>query len=87
LNEIPIPTYNTPTSYDELRTRNRQEYDRTQPNKPIYRLVIILLVAVLLNVIIEFLCNPNKCIHTYTLYGISLMKILEKLKKYYLNCI
>jgi len=37
LNEIPFPTFNTPTSYDELRARNRQEYDRTQQNRPIYR--------------------------------------------------
>ncbi|XP_026823485.1 OCIA domain-containing protein 1 [Rhopalosiphum maidis] len=27
----------TPTSYEDLRNRNRQDYDRTQPNKPTYR--------------------------------------------------
>ncbi|XP_050055767.1 OCIA domain-containing protein 1 [Aphis gossypii] len=27
----------TPTSYEDLRIRNRQEYDRTQPNKMTYR--------------------------------------------------
>ena len=27
----------TPTSYEDLRNRNRQDYDRTQPNKMTYR--------------------------------------------------
>lgn len=27
----------TPTSYEDLRIRNRQDYDRTQPNKMTYR--------------------------------------------------
>lgn len=35
--EIPLPSFNTPITYDELRARNRQEYDRTLPNKPTYR--------------------------------------------------
>lgn len=35
-NEIPVSSFDT-TSYDELRARNRFEYERTQPNKPVYR--------------------------------------------------
>lgn len=32
-----MSNYNSPTSYDELRARNRQEFERTQPNKSVYR--------------------------------------------------
>lgn len=35
-NEISMSNV-TPTSYDDLRNRNRQDYDRTQPNKMAYR--------------------------------------------------
>lgn len=35
-NEISMSNV-TPTSYDDLRIRNRQDYDRTQPNKMAYR--------------------------------------------------
>lgn len=35
-NEISMSNV-TPTSYDDLRNLNRQEYDRTQPNKMAYR--------------------------------------------------
>jgi len=35
----------TPTSYDDLRNRNRQDYDRTQPNKMAYRYIIWILYS------------------------------------------
>ncbi|XP_050432816.1 OCIA domain-containing protein 1 isoform X2 [Adelges cooleyi] len=36
LNEDPLPSSNMPTSYDDLRTRNRQEYEKSF-SKPPYR--------------------------------------------------
>lgn len=36
-NEYSLSNYDSTVSYEELRARNRQEFDRTQPNKPIYR--------------------------------------------------
>lgn len=32
-----IPSYDSNISYDDLRARNRFEFERTQPNKPVYR--------------------------------------------------
>lgn len=45
-NEYPLSSYNSPTSYDELRARNRQEFERTQPNKTVYRYTTILTIVI-----------------------------------------
>lgn len=55
--EIPLPNFNTPTTYDELRARNRQEYERAQPNKPIYRYIIIIYIFNFLIVILRLMIN------------------------------
>jgi hypothetical protein len=41
-NEYPMSSYNSPITYDILRARNRQDFEKTQPSKPLYRYTVIL---------------------------------------------